>query len=64
LLRWLGRRLGHAEAPSRLREAGLSSSLPEAHVTPDIIVSEPDASRRADAGFVNERALLETVDAV
>jgi arginase len=59
-----GRALGQAGAPSRLRDAGLSAALPGARVASDILVSEPDPSRGHLAGFVNERALLEMVDAV
>jgi arginase len=59
-----GRALGQAAAPSRLREAGLSPSLPGARVASDIVVSEPDPTRGRLAGFVNERALLEMVEAV
>jgi arginase len=59
-----GRALGQAEAPSRLRDAGLSPSLPGARVASDIVVSEPDPTRGRLAGFLNERALLEMVDAV
>ena len=58
-----GRALGQAEAPSRLREAGLSPALPGARVASDIVVSEPDPTRGRLAGFVNERALLEMVEA-
>jgi arginase len=59
-----GRALGQAAAPSRLREAGLPAALAGARVTSDIVVSEPDPTRGRLAGFVNERALLEMVDAV
>ena len=59
-----GRPLGQAAAPSRLRDAGLSAVLPRARVTSDIVVSEPDPTRGRLAGFVNERALLEMVEAV
>jgi len=59
-----GRPLGQAAAPSRLREAGLSEALPHARVTTDIVVSEPDPTRGQPAGFVNERALVEMVEAV
>lgn len=58
-----GRPQGQATAPPRLRDAGLSSSLPEAHVTPDITVSAPDPTRGSQAGFLNERALVEMVGA-
>ena len=59
-----GRALGQAAAPSRLRDAGLPAALWGARVTSDIVVSEPDPTRGHLAGFVNERALLEMVDAV
>jgi arginase len=59
-----GRARGQAAAPSRLRDAGLFSSLPRARVTSDIVVSEPDPTRGHLAGFLNERALLEMVEAV
>lgn len=59
-----GRPLGQAAAPSRLRDVGLSASLPHARLCPDIRVSPPDPSRGNLAGFVNERALLEMVEAV
>jgi arginase len=59
-----GRALGQAAAPSRLRDAGLPAALAGARVTSDIVVSEPDPTRGHLAGFVNERALLEMVDAV
>jgi arginase len=59
-----GRPVGQAAAPSGLRDAGLSAVLPGARVTSDIVVSEPDPIRGRLAGFLNERALLEMVEAV
>jgi arginase len=59
-----GRALGQAGAPSRFRDAGLTAALPGARVVSDIVVSQPDPTRGHLAGFVNERALLEMVDAV
>jgi arginase len=59
-----GRSLGQSAAPLRLRDAGLSAAVPGVRITSDIVVSEPDPSRGDLAGFVNERALLEMVDAV
>jgi arginase len=58
-----GRRSGQAAAPSRLRDAGLSSSLPGARVGSDIVVSEPESVRGRVDGFLNERALFEMVEA-
>lgn len=59
-----GRALGQAGAPPRLRDAGLSSSLPGARITSDIVVSEPDPTRGHLAAFLNERALLEMMEGV
>jgi arginase len=58
-----GRPLGQAAAPSQLRAAGLSSSLAGARVGADIVVSDPDPGRGRVAGFLNERALVEMVEA-
>jgi len=44
--------------------AGLAGALPGARVASDIVVFQPDPTRGRLAGFVNERALLEMVDAV
>lgn len=59
-----GRQHGQAAAPSRLREAGLPAAFPSPLIASDIAVSEPDPSRGPLAGFFNERALLEMVEAV
>ncbi|HZC26891.1 MAG TPA: arginase family protein, partial [Actinopolymorphaceae bacterium] len=59
-----GRARGQAAAPLRLRDAGLTGSLPAARLRSDVVVSDPDPTRGRVAGFVNERALLEMVEAV
>ena len=55
---------GAGSAPARLREAGLATSLRNVQVAPDIVVSDPVASRGPLAGFFNERALLEMIESV
>jgi len=60
----MGRPGAQARAPAALREAGLAEALQErTSLTPDVIVSEP-APVRGPSGFLNERALLEMVDAL
>lgn len=55
---------GQAAAPARLRAVGFGAALPGAEVGADIVVSDPDPTRGPLAGFFNEKALLEMVEAV
>jgi arginase len=58
----MGRPGGQARAPGALREAGLAAACRgRASLTPDVIVSEPNAAR-GPSGLLNERALLEMAE--
>lgn len=60
-----GRRFGQAHAPQALRDAGLVEAFRgRARLTPDVVVSPPEQSRGSLAGFYNEGALLEMLDAL
>jgi arginase len=59
-----GRAVGQAGAPARLRDAGLASAFAGVSVGEDIAVSSPDSRRGDLAGFLNEPALLDMVEAV
>jgi arginase len=59
-----GRRVGQAGAAQRLREEGLAAVLHGGRITSDIVVSDPNPGRGPLAGFANERALLESVEAI
>jgi arginase len=58
-----GRPHGQAQAPPILREAGLTTALPNATTTADVTTPAPDPTRGAGT-FTNEAALLSMVDGV
>jgi arginase family enzyme len=61
----MGRSPGQAGAPEALRAAGLPAVFgPEAVMEPDLALPGPAAQRAAGSGLLNERALLQMVDAL
>jgi arginase len=61
----MGRSPGQAGAPQALRAAGLPAVLgPDAAVGPDLVLPGPVPQRAAGSGLLNERALLQMVDAL
>src|SRR5690348_11402433 len=61
----MGRSPGQAGAPEALRAAGLLAAFgPEAVLRPDLVLPGPDAQRAAGSGLLNERALLQMIDAL
>jgi arginase len=61
----MGRSPGQAGAPEALRAAGLPAVFgPGAVMEPDLVLPGPDAARAAGSGLLNERALLQMVDAL
>jgi arginase len=61
----MGRSPGQAGAPQALRVAGLSAALgPDAAMEPDLVLPGPVPQRAAGSGLLNERALLQMVDAL
>jgi len=61
----MGRAPGQAGAPQALRAAGLSAVFgPDAALEPDLVLPGPVPQRAAGSGLLNERALLQMVDAL
>ena len=61
----MGRSPGQAGAPEALRAAGLPAAFgPDAVMEPDLALPGPVAQRAASSGLLNERALLQMVDAL
>jgi len=61
----MGRSPGQAGAPQALRAAGLPAVLgPDAAMGPDLVLPGPVSQRAAGSGLLNERALLQMVDAL
>ena len=61
----MGRSPGQAGAPEALRAAGLPAAFgPDAVMEPDLVLPGPVAQRAAGSGLLNERALLQMIDAL
>jgi arginase len=61
----MGRTPGQAGAPEALRAAELPAVFgPDAVMEPDLVLPGPVAQRAAGSGLLNERALLQMVDAL
>src|SRR2546421_6386566 len=61
----MGRSPGQAGAPEALRAAGLAAVFgPDVAMEPDLVLPGPVAERAAGSGLLNERALLQMVDAL
>jgi arginase len=61
----MGRSPGQAGAPEALRAAGLAAVFgPDVAMEPDLVLPGPVAQRAAGSGLLNERALLQMVDAL
>src|SRR5690349_23819441 len=61
----MGRSPGQAGAAEALRAAGLPAAFgPDAVMEPDLMLPGPVAQRAAGSGLLNERALLQMIDAL
>jgi arginase len=61
----MGRSPGQAGAPQALRAAGLPAAFgPGAAMEPDLVLPGPVPQRAAGSGLLNERALLQMLDAL
>jgi arginase family enzyme len=61
----MGRSPGQAGAPEALRAAGLAAVFgPDVVMEPDLVLPRPVAQRAAGSGLLNERAMLQMIDAL
>ena len=61
----MGRASGQAGAPAALRAAGLQAVFgPDVVMEPDLVLPGPVAQRAVGSGLLNERALLQMIDAL